>query len=201
MTEAPNDQEQWRPVPGYEGLYEVSDLGRVRGLDRLVRRGNKTMHIRGRMLVPDFRKNTGYYAHKLCKDGTKTLFYVHRMVLMAFRGMPEPGQEACHGNDIRTDNRLANLRWDTHHANIHDAIDRGRAHLIGYYNGDKTECDRGHPFDEENTLIRPTGRTCKACRRLKERERYHKAKAARGLPSRNIGRYKGELQLKDTEVA
>lgn len=171
--------ETWLPIPGFEGYYEVSDLGRVRSLPRLVTRGHgRHMNLKGRVLKPQFRPNTGYYGVGLCVEGKSQNYYVHRLVLMAFRGLPEPGQEGCHENDIRTDNRLENLRWDSHLANVGDAIDRGRHRCIGSYNRSKTHCDRGHPFDETNTHIRPTGRSCKECRRLKERERYHASKAS-----------------------
>lgn len=186
MSETPAElaesSEKWLPAPGFEGYYEVSNKGRVRGLDRHVQRRGKPMKIRGRILR--YENRHGYHVVPLSKDGRKEKVYVHRLVLMAFRGLPEPGQEGCHGNDIRSDNRIENLRWDSHLANVRDCVERGRHREIGYYNRDKTECDRGHPFDEANTLVRPEGRTCKACRRLKERERYHKEKARLGIPSR-----------------
>lgn len=188
--------ERWLPVPGYEGLYEVSDQGRVRSLDRIVvMKNGRRRPTPGKILKPEFRRNTGYHGVALSKDGISRTHYVHRLVLMAFRGLPGPGQEGCHGNDIRTDNRLENLRWDTHHANVHDCIDRGRHREIGHYNRDKTECDRGHPFNEANTKIRPEGRACRECERMMERARYHKAKAKQGKTSRAF------KALPDTEVA
>ncbi|QZT61237.1 NUMOD4 motif-containing HNH endonuclease [Mycolicibacterium austroafricanum] len=201
MPETPSDldvsTEEWRPIPGFEGYYEASRIGRVRSLSRVVTRTNhSSMALKGRILKPHIRKNNGYYVVGLSRNGKPRNYYVHRLVLMAFRGLPEPGQEGCHENDIRTDNRLENLRWDTHLENVHDAIKRDRLVSIGYYNRDKTECDRGHPFDEENTLIRPEGRGCKKCRRLMERERYHAAKAKQGIPSRAY-----KPLLVDTEVA
>lgn len=171
------DNETWLPVPGFEGYYEVSDLGRVRSLDRVVPRPGSDMRIKGKILKPEYRRNTGYLMIKLVNGDRVKKYYMHRLVLTVFRGEPEPGQEGCHANDIRTDNRLCNLRWDTHLANVGDAMDRGRHRCIGSYNRDKTHCDRGHPFDEKNTIIRPTGRSCRTCRLLKERERYHARKS------------------------
>jgi len=170
--------EQWRPIPGYENYYEASDLGHIRGLDRIVRQGNRGMRIRGRTLIPSIDSTTHYPQVRLCKDGERRNYWVHRLVLMAFRGEPAPGEECCHNNGVRTDNRLQNLRWDDHTANIGDAIAHGTFRSVSVYNGDKTHCHRGHPFDEANTFYRPTGgRSCIECRRLNERVRYHRNKS------------------------
>lgn len=165
--------EIWRPIPGYEDYYEVSDQGRIRSLDRyVVMKNDRKKHLKGRILKPEFRKNTGYLMIKLSKDCNPDKWYIHRLVLTVFVGPPAPGQEACHSNDIRTDNRLENLRWDTHKANVHDAIKRQR-----HRNPPKagTHCQRGHDFSIYGKP-RPGGRSCTECRRLKERERYHRNK-------------------------
>jgi len=168
--------ERWRPIPGFEGYYEASDQGRIRSLDRVVERTNNSpMRLKGKILSAQLRKNTGYYVVGLSRDSKPKDWYVHRLVLMAFVGMPQPGQEACHGNDVRTDNRLANLRWDSHAENVRDAVTRQR---MRSHNREKTHCIRGHAFSEANTVIRPTGRGCRSCRRLTERIRYHKRKKA-----------------------
>jgi hypothetical protein len=164
--------EQWRAIPGFEGFYEVSDQGRVRGVTRTVKRNNHSaMTIKSKLLVEQYRPDTGYYVVKLSKNNRKRNYYIHRLVLMAFVGLPEEGQEACHENDVRTDNRLVNLRWDSHTANVQDAIKRNR---MRNHNRERTHCKRGHPFDSVST---PGGRrTCYPCRRLNERNRYHKAR-------------------------
>jgi hypothetical protein len=167
---------RWRPVAGYEGHYEVSNLGEVRSLERKVisHDDGRIRTFKARILRPELRH--GYHVVNLSKDGDRAKFYVHRLVLLAFRGEPEPGAECCHCNGIRDDNRLQNLRWDTHLSNVQDAITSGTYHFIGDYNGNKTHCKRGHPFDEANTIVRPTGRGCRKCVRLMERARYHKKK-------------------------
>jgi len=100
--------EQWRPVAGYEGLYEVSDQGRV------------WSHISGRLLKASIA-NTGYHQIKL-KNSVK---HVHRLVLEAFVGPCPPKHEGCHENGNRIDNRLVNLRWDTRKGNMADAVRHG----------------------------------------------------------------------------
>jgi hypothetical protein len=70
------------------------------------------------------------------------------------------GLEACHLNDVATDNRLDNLRWDTRSANKRDTVRNGL-----HSQARKTHCKRGHEFTAENTYIRPDGaRTCRRCK-------------------------------------
>jgi len=170
--------ENWLPIPSYEGHYEVSDHGRVRSVEREVcsfHRGRwRTCVYKGRVIKQQLRN--GYSFVGLSKDGVVQKQYVHRLVLLTFRGEPTKGQEGCHNNNIRTDNRLSNLRWDTHQSNVADCIDSGNFRSIGSYNGDRTECHRGHPFDEANTIIRPEGRSCRKCKLMTERARYHRSK-------------------------
>lgn len=167
-------KQRWRSIAGYEGHYEVSNHGQVRSLERRVRSHDdgRIRVFKGRIIRPELRQ--GYHVVNLSKNGVTAKFYVHRLVLTAFRGEPEPGAECCHCNGIRDDNRLQNLRWDTHTANVRDSIDHRTHRSIGLYNGDKTHCKRDHLFDETNTVVRSGGgRACRECRRINERARYH----------------------------
>lgn len=172
ISDANTESEIWKSIPGFEGYYEVSNQGRVRSLDRKVERNNHSpMMIRGKVHVQQYRPDTGYYSVKLSQHGRKRNYYIHRLVLMAFVGLPEEGQEACHQNDIRTDNRLANLRWDSHLENVRDALRRGRMKIP---NPAKTHCKRGHKLVHDDRRER---NVCYPCRRLNERARYHKKRA------------------------
>lgn len=113
--------EIWKPVVGYEGLYEVSDQGRVRSLDkRVLCRGGKTRRIPGRMLKP--QKHSAGYSHvRLCE---RTLL-IHALVLAAFVGPRMAGRDCAHGNGIKTDNRLCNLRYATKSENQMDRVAHG----------------------------------------------------------------------------
>lgn len=113
--------ETWRAIPGFEGSYEVSDLGNVRSLDREIvsKRGQRYV-ARGRLIQPGFRGYVqGYKYVALWRNKKRTTMYVHRAVLLAFVGPPpEPGQEASHEPDPDPNNcRLDNLRWRAHRAN------------------------------------------------------------------------------------
>lgn len=116
--------ETWKPVVGYEGRYEVSDLGRVRSLDCVVvcERSTGPVNRRyvGRVLRPG-RASNGYATVALPTDVRQQSVPVQYLVLEAFVGpRPTPKHQCCHANGIRDDNRLVNLRWDTPAENAND---------------------------------------------------------------------------------
>ena len=88
--------ETWKPVRGYEGIYEVSDLGRVRNSNGLIRKQKKDRY--------------GYMVISMSRDGVKKHPSVHRLVWEAFHGPIPDGMQIDHINTVRDDNRLENLR-------------------------------------------------------------------------------------------
>jgi hypothetical protein len=116
-------EEEWRAVVGYEGLYEVSSLGRVRALKRIVDGRWGKWRLQGGVMKKIVKRVTGYEAISLCSGGVVRQFSVHRLVLEAFVGRRPKGMEACHWDGNRTNSALANLRWDTRRNN---AVDRKR---------------------------------------------------------------------------
>ena len=164
--------EQWRPVVGYEGLYEVSDMGRVRSLDRVVscpRARSKTRLARGILMRPSVIAS-GHLAAQLSRSGDRKTVGVHRLVLEAFVGPCPDGMEACHYNDIADDNRLSNLRWGTRSDNFYDRVRNGRHHGTN-----KTHCPSGHEYTPENTKHNRGSRHCRECERIYARERYRRS--------------------------
>lgn len=163
------DVETWKPIPGYEGAYEVSDLGNVRSLDRITDRGRKW---RGRAMTPTAMRN-GYMLVTLWRDGAQRTRLVHRLVLTAFVGAPEDGTEALHADGNRANNALANLAWGTHAENQRDQLRHGT-----HANAAKDQCSAGHDYDEVNTYHYPgrIKRGCRTCRR--EYSRAHKIRKA-----------------------
>lgn len=107
------DNEQWLPVVGYEGLYQVSNLGRVGSVHHIVQRSNgHPFTVAERLLSPSTNKQTGYKVVSLRAPGASTSFHVHTLVLTAFAGPCPAGFECCYNNGDRSDSRLDNLRWD-----------------------------------------------------------------------------------------
>lgn len=107
------DKEIWKPVKGYEDLYEVSNLGRVRSLERRgaygFKSGERTMSLNNK---------DGYIYASLCKDGKYKKYYVHRLVAQAF--IPNPHNLPCvnHKDESRNNNCASNLEWCTYSYNI-----------------------------------------------------------------------------------
>jgi hypothetical protein len=92
--------EIWKPVKNYEGLYEISNLGRV----------NSLFTRKGRIIIPKTEKG-GYQRIGLRKDNSQKLFNVHRLVAETFLEKEEYQNQVNHKNKIRSDNRVDNLEW------------------------------------------------------------------------------------------
>jgi hypothetical protein len=117
-------EETWAPIKDFEGIYEVSTLGRIRSLDRPQRvRGNGISLQKGQILKQ--WKQGNYMYCDLRKPGIKQKARIHVVVLETFVCLRPDGMIACHNNGDSTDNRLYNLRWGTHEDNAKDKILHG----------------------------------------------------------------------------
>lgn len=116
--------EQWKPVPGYEGLYEVSDQGSVKTLHGRRWNGNHWGQVPFRLMKQTVGRQ-GYPVVRLTKDGKGKTCTVHTLVLLAFVGPKPPGQECRHLNGNREDPRLCNLAWGLPIENTYDRIKHG----------------------------------------------------------------------------
>lgn len=112
--------EEWRDVIGFEGLYQVSNLGRVKGLDRLVDTNINNVDKRiskGKLLKPQFN-NKGYKRVNLCKNGTFKSVFVHRLVAEAFIPNPNNYPVVNHKDENKQNNCVENLEWCTQKYNM-----------------------------------------------------------------------------------
>lgn len=118
--------EIWKDIPGHEGRYQVSNMGRVRSLAhrvRLVAHGKETVRLSpGRVLKPG-RQQSGYLSVAIGKGNSRQ---VHQLVLEAFVGPRPAGCEVLHLNHKPADNRLENLRYGTRSENLRMDYAAGR---------------------------------------------------------------------------
>lgn len=107
-------EEIWKDIKGYEGLYQVSNLGRVRSLDRIVVYSrNNAIHLhKGKVLIPTLN-SFGYCRLNLYKNGKNKNVAIHQLVAQAFISNPNNLPQINHRNEIKTDNRVENLEYCT----------------------------------------------------------------------------------------
>lgn len=155
--------EIWASIPGTSGIYEASNLGRVRSVPRKLATSNgKILNLKGRILSP----STSKWGHKRVNfhfpDGTDQTWTVHRAVMKAFtKDRTEEGLVVCHENGDPSDNRLSNLRWDTLSSNSYDM----ERHGTNIYRN-RTHCPRKHRLTEPNLVagkLKLGFRSCRAC--------------------------------------
>ena len=118
-------EEQWRPVKGYEGHYEVSNLGRVKSLLRF-KDNNKGKQI-VESKIKDQTFTAGYPSLNIYLGGDVKRVYTHRLVADAFIPNPDNKKTVNHKNGIKTDNKVNNLEWATYSENTQHAIETGLA--------------------------------------------------------------------------
>lgn len=158
--------EEWRPVVGFEGLYEVSNLGRVASLPRPGRRKSRIVMVQ----TPDW---AGYPRLMLRANRAYANRKVHVLVAEAFHGVRPTGLVVRHLNGVPTDNSATNLAWGTHAENADDMRRHGTHHNAG-----RTHCRKGHPLSGSNLYVKADGgRQCRACQ-SDAKSRYEARKKA-----------------------
>lgn len=112
------------PVKGYEGLYEVSELGQVRSVERKIQGKDGAVYpFKERILRPHPHKDTGYLQVSLWKENKGTHQYIHRIVAEAFIPNPHGLKEVNHLDGNRQNNHLLNLEWVSRKGNAQHAIE------------------------------------------------------------------------------
>ncbi|AVR44797.1 hypothetical protein C7S20_05675 [Christiangramia fulva] len=123
------EEEKWEPVKGYEALYEISNIGRVKRLERTFTCSRGIIyHLKEKILSSKPNKTSGYVTVNLSKDGIKTNHSVHRLVAELFVDNPHNNNVVNHKDENRSNNTAENLEWVTHGENIayNGAFQKGR---------------------------------------------------------------------------
>lgn len=127
--------EEWRPIPGWEGLYEISNKGRVRSLGRWVSFGNQMRYAKPTILKPA-KTNGRYYKVGLRQFGCVKYYLVHRLVAMAFIPNPDDLPEIDHIDENIFNNEVSNLRWADRKIQQHGtALERAKQTKIARLDG------------------------------------------------------------------
>ena len=157
--------ERWKPVTGHEGIYEVSNHGRVRSVDRTVTRSDGQVHRRKGKLLRTPLNQRGYQVVNLCIQGKCQMRTVHSLVAETFIGTRPEGMEVCHNDGSKTNNHVDNLRYGTSSENKLDNVRHGT-----HTNAAKTHCPLGHELFAENippSIAKRGKRQCRACARAR----------------------------------
>lgn len=153
--------ETWKPIPGWEGYYEVSEAGLIRSVDRKIVTKAGWEQLRRGQTLSRHANDAGYLYSMASMESVQKRIWVHRAVLEAF-GSPRPTGKVCmHIDNDPTNNRAENLKWGTQKENIQQCVREGRQH-----NMNKTHCKRGHSLGEGNlapSILAAGRRACLAC--------------------------------------
>lgn len=151
--------EVWKPIIGYEGLYEISNLGRVKSL-------------KGVRILKNSTQKVGYETVGLRKNNQTKVFYIHRLVAEAYIPNIENKPFIDHINRDKTDNRVENLRWVTQKENINNPLTKN---IWGYTHNKNVSRLRGenHPnarkiqqFTKDGVFIEEWGAAIEAANKL-----------------------------------
>lgn len=125
------ENEIWKDILGYEGLYQISNFGRVKSL--WYKKGLHFISKRDALMTLTVN-SAGYYVTGLSKDNKRTQKFIHRLVSIAFIPNPENKETVNHINGIKTDNSISNLEWATKPEQIYHAVRTGLQNNKGINN-------------------------------------------------------------------
>ena len=119
--------EIWAPCVGWEGLYEVSSMGRIASVERISHHPNGALRIRPRLMKFETTCH-GYFRVTFCRNGNRKKLLVHRLVAEAFLEVVGDRPDVNHIDGDRKNNTTLNLEWCTSVENMQNAVNRGKFH-------------------------------------------------------------------------
>lgn len=168
-------KEIWKDIKGYEGLYQVSNLGRVKSLGRNQTIGDKTTYFKEEKILIGSKNHKGYWYVGLYKDGKGKRKAIHRLVAEHF--IPNPENKPCvnHKDEVKTNNCVDNLEWLTHKENTNygTCIERRVKHTDWNTHNDSKK-KKVYQYDKELNLVKIWSSTCEC-----EREGFSQACVSR----------------------
>ncbi len=132
-TELPTHEEVWKDIKGYEGMYQISNFGNVKSLERMVQNGKRMYRRKERLLALSTKWNRRKEV-SLSLDKVKSYFLVHRLVAFAFLGDPPPRYEVNHKDGNPQNNVVDNLEWVSRSYNNHHSWEIGLKNQDGSKN-------------------------------------------------------------------
>ena len=154
--------EVWKDIEGYEGLYQVSTCGNIKSLAKPRKNGNGRSYIQKEKLLKQSFTSTGYKKVELYKDGKRKSFKVHRLVAIAFIPNPDNKPEVNHIDGNKINNNIDNLEWVTSSENSIHAYETGLSpnkkeldeiRIIELYNKGASKEEISRMFDVSNVVI------------------------------------------------
>ena len=133
--------EIWKNIKGYEGLYQISNMGRVKSLERKIPHWRGGERVQKERILKQVVTHNGYLRVGLRVDGKQKMLRVHRLVCEAFHENPDNKSDVNHINENKTDNRACNLEWCTriencNHGTRNERVAKALSKPIGQYTRD-----------------------------------------------------------------
>ena len=120
--------EKWKDIEGYEGLYQISNEGKIKSLGRIVdcNNGNNSIRFQAEIILKTSLVKNKYHRIRVCKDGKGNLMLVHRLVAMTFIPNPNNYPMVLHWDNNPSNNSVENLYWGNNQMNMQQMVRDGR---------------------------------------------------------------------------
>ena len=145
----------WKPIYGYENLYEVSNYGEIRSCDRYIKGNKNSKYLKKGKLISISYNHKGYARVRLSKDNVSKMYFVHRLVAQAFIPNPNNLPQVNHKDEVKSNNKIYNLEWCTnkYNHNYGTGIERAKENC-DYESISKKLSKEVYQFDLKGTFIR-----------------------------------------------